>query len=262
MMRYIRLYAYFLRFSFSRAMEFRFDFYFRVAMDVVFYAVNIAFFEVIYLHTPFLGGWNLDQIMIFTAAFLFTDALMMTFFSNNFWMLPISINNGNLDYYLTRPVSSLFFLTFRDFAANSFLNLIIACGILAWAVARYPAALGAMNIAIFVGLLVLGNALHAMLNLIFIIPVFWLHGGMGLRELYFGLTPYLERPHQIFAPWLRRILTSILPMAMIVSVPTHVLFEGPLARLILPMLAVVFLVFLFLIWFWRLGLRSYSSASS
>ena len=39
-MRYLRLYLYFLRFSFSRAMEFRLDFYFRILMDVAFYVVN------------------------------------------------------------------------------------------------------------------------------------------------------------------------------------------------------------------------------
>ena len=33
MIRYLRLYGYFLRFSFSRAMEFRFDFFFRIFMD-------------------------------------------------------------------------------------------------------------------------------------------------------------------------------------------------------------------------------------
>ena len=43
MTRYLRLYAYFLRFSFSRALEFRVDFFFRVIMDTAFYAVNLGF---------------------------------------------------------------------------------------------------------------------------------------------------------------------------------------------------------------------------
>lgn len=262
MWRYTRLYAYFLRFSFSRAMEFRFDFFFRIVMDTVFYAVSIAFFKVLYLHTPLLGGWTEPQIMIFVAGYLLTDALMMTFVANNFWMLPININTGALDYYLTRPVSSLFFLTFRDFAANSFLNLVIAAGILWWAIARYPGELGASNILLYLVLLVVGNALHAMLSLIFIIPTFWLQSGMGLRELYFIMTPYMERPHQVFAPWLRRILLTALPLALIVSVPTHVLFEGPTLMRISQMVLVPAAVFLFLLWFWRRGLRAYVSASS
>jgi rhomboid protease GluP len=52
MRRYLTLYLYFLRFSFSRALEFRVDFLFRVVMDVVYYAVNIAFFMATLLFYP------------------------------------------------------------------------------------------------------------------------------------------------------------------------------------------------------------------
>ena len=46
-MRYLTLYGHFLRFSFSRAMEFRLNFYFRVVMDITYYLVNLAFFSII-----------------------------------------------------------------------------------------------------------------------------------------------------------------------------------------------------------------------
>ena len=118
-MRYLRLYLYFLRFSISRAAEFRVDFYFRVVMDVVYYAVNLAFFGIIYTQTAVVGGWTLDQAYVFVAGFLFVDAVNMTVVANNMWVLPQLINKGDLDYYLVRPVSSLFFLSLRDFAANS-----------------------------------------------------------------------------------------------------------------------------------------------
>ena len=48
MLRYFRLYGNFVRFSVSRALEFRFDFFFRFGMDVIWYAVQFAFFSVIY----------------------------------------------------------------------------------------------------------------------------------------------------------------------------------------------------------------------
>ena len=65
MTRYIRLYIHFLQFSFSKALEFRLDFFFKIIMDIVYYSVNILFFKVIYLHTPMLGGWTESQMMIF-----------------------------------------------------------------------------------------------------------------------------------------------------------------------------------------------------
>ena len=56
MRRYLRLYLHFVRFSFSRAFEFRVDFWFRVVMDCAFYAVNLAFFTLLYGQTPTIGG--------------------------------------------------------------------------------------------------------------------------------------------------------------------------------------------------------------
>jgi ABC-2 type transport system permease protein len=58
MKRYLNLYIHFLRFSFSKAMEFRLDFSFRILMDVIYYIVNIMLFKVLFLHTDLIGGWN------------------------------------------------------------------------------------------------------------------------------------------------------------------------------------------------------------
>ena len=48
------------------------------------------------------------------------------------------INKGDLDYYLVRPVSTLFFVSLREFAVNSFFNVLIAIGILVWTLLRFP----------------------------------------------------------------------------------------------------------------------------
>ena len=78
MRRYATLYAYFLRFSVSRALEFRLDFFFRVVMDVIYYAVNLAFFEIIYRNTTTLGGWTIEQARVFICAYFVIDAVHMT----------------------------------------------------------------------------------------------------------------------------------------------------------------------------------------
>lgn len=262
MLRYLRLYLNFVRFSFSKAMEFRLDFYFRIVMDCVFYAVNIAFFTILYLHTDRLGGWDIDQVLVFTAAYLFTDALYMTLFSNNMWYLPLYINKGDVDYYLVRPVSSLFFLSFREFAANSFMNLVIATGLLAWALARYPDPLGAGAIALFVVMLLMGNLLNGMMSVWFTVPTFWFHSNEGLRETRFQLSQYGERPHGIFAGWLQRILLTVLPIALITSYPTYVLFAGLTLQGFGLFFGVWACALAFTVFLWRLGLRNYASASS
>lgn len=260
-MRYLRLYLYFLRFSFSRAAEFRLDFYFRVVMDCIYYAVNIAFFGIIYGQTELVGGWTAEQAYVFVCGFLFVDAVNMTFFANNMWLLPMLINKGDLDYYLVRPVSSLFFVSLRDFAANSFLNLAIAGGLVAWSLWNLG-GLTAGGTLLYVIFLLNGVYVVYLLRLIFITPVFWLHSSRGLDELNWTLERFSERPHQIYSGWLRRFLVTLLPYAFLSSIPSHVLFGGLTPELLLHTLAVTGGLTAFALWFWRRGLRAYSSASS
>ena len=259
--RYARLYLAFLRFSFSKALQFRLDFYFRVVMDLVFYAVHLLFFTVIYRHTPMLGGWDLEQIYVFACGAMLVDAIHMTIFANNMWWLPIYINRGDMDYYLVRPVSSLFFLSVREVAANSFLNLLAAGALVAWALWNHG-GFDAGRILIYLAFLALGAFVHYLIRVTFIIPVFWLHSSRGLDEVAWTLNRLADNPHQIFPGPMRWVLVSVLPLAFTVSLPAHILFDGLDGRTLLHVLAVTAGLFAFVVWFWNRALAAYSSASS
>ena len=260
--RYLAIYGACVRFSFQRAMEFRLDFFFRVFMDGLWYVVNLAFFAVLYRHTALLGGWDQAQIWVFAGGVFVADAIHMTLFSNNAWWFPTFVNRGDLDYHLLRPVSTLFFVSMRDFAANSFLNLVIAVAILTWALASYPGDLGAGRVALYVAMLLVGAFIHWTVMMLFLVPVFWMQGSSGLREFFWVTDRFMTRPDGLFSGWVRRVLLSFLPLALVVSFPTRVLFEADPWPRVLHLLAVATAAFLALLWLWRRGLKAYSSASS
>lgn len=262
MMRYLRLYLYFLRFSISRALEFRLDFYFRIAMDAVYYAVNLIFFTVLYAQTPLLAGWDLDQIYLFVCAYLLGDALFMTIFSNNLWWIPQLVNRGDLDYYLVRPVSTLFFVSLRDFAFSSFLNVVMAVGLVIWALSRYPHELGTPQVLAYLVLILVGTLLTYLMRLLFILPVFWTHSGNGLLQISWSLAQLGERPAEIYRGWLRWLLLTLIPVGFVASIPSEALFDGLSARLWLHTLAVTLLMLALVLLLWRKALEAYASASS
>jgi len=248
-------------------MEFRVDFYFRIVMDILFYVVEISFFKIIYGHVSTLGGWTENQSLVFISSFLLVDALHMSIFANNMWWMPFFINKGDLDYYLVRPVSSLFFLSVRDFAANSFINLLIAIGIFTWSLVNYshgtPEAPITLNSLFLYGALILnGTFLYYVLGMFFIIPVFWIQSDRGFRDIWYQVSQLGSRPDVIFKGWVRRILTSVFPMALIVSFPSVLFFKGFEWTTLFHVLGMSLLMFCVMVFFWRRGLRSYSSASS
>lgn len=261
-MRYLKLYSYFLRFSFSKAMEFRVDFFFRIIMDINFYLIQFLFFKIIYLHTPLLAGWGIEQMTIFIAGYIFIDALNMTVFSTNAWYFPIYINRGDLDYYLTKPVSSLFFLSFKEFAANSFVNLLISIYLLFWAISNYSTELSALKITVYLFLLLNGTLLYFLLQLLFLLSVFWTQSPRGFGDVFFSVAHTLERPDRIFKGVTRILFTYILPFSLMASYPAKFLLEDISLEVILTITAVTFSLFAVVIFVWRRGLKNYSSASS
>lgn len=262
MLRYIRLYLHCLRFSLSKALEFRLNFWTRMAMDTVYYLTGLAFFKLLYLHTPTLGDWSEEQAMIFISACFVVDALQMTIIAENMWQIPVLVNSGQLDYFLIRPVSSLFFLSFRDFSVSSMVNLCMAVSLLVWFILQSSASFSPANVALFALFLGGGFFFWYALRLLFIIPVFWLHSGRGLESLFWRVEPLFERPDSVFRGAARLVLTTVLPFLLIASFPTRVLFEGPRAEIVFWMLGILALTALFLRFIWAKALAAYSSASS
>ncbi len=261
-MRYLRLYWYFLRFALSRAMQFRFDFWFRIIMDAWYYVIAIVTYRTLYLHTDSLGGFNFHQAMVFIGAAMVIDAIQMTFYSNGVWWIPSYINKGDMDYYLVRPISALYFLSLRDFAVASFFNLLMACGVLTWALHAYPDPIPAWKLGYGCLLIVNGSFLFYIMRVMFIIPAFWSASGEGLHHVFFYIREALERPDGIYFGIVRKVLVTVLPFALMASFPTRAFFEDFNFERLLHITAVTVGLYGVLLWCWHRGLRAYSSASS
>lgn len=262
MRRYLRLYLYFLQFSFSKAMEFRLDFSFRIIMDIVYSLVNVLFFKILFLHTSLVAGWREDQMLIFVASYVLVDAISMTVFSTNMWWLPFQINKGELDYHLIRPVSPLFFLSLREFSANSFMNLLISIGLLSYALANYADPFSWGELLLLMTLLINGALIYYCCQMLMILPVFWTQSARGFMDLFYSMGIAMERPDRIFKGWLRILFTFVLPFALIASFPVRIFLEKFNWPTMLHLMGVSILLWILMLSIWNRGLRAYSSASS
>lgn len=262
MIRYLVLYKYFLRFSFSKAMEFRIDFFFRFLMDIIYYVVNILFFQVIYLHTPLLAGWTQDQMILFIAGYLLCDGINMTVFSNNVWWFPQLINRGDLDYYLIRPVSPLFFLSLREFAANSLMNLMVAAGFFIYALTQYQSPFTLWDLSFYCFLLLCGVFLQYCIQMLFVLPSFWIQNKRGLLDFFYAIALAGERPDRIYKGFTRILFTYIIPLSLVASYPARFFIEPFNPYLLLHFFSICLIFWILMISIWKKGISSYSSASS
>src|SRR5471030_2282818 len=102
--RYAEIYRVQLKNNWVREAVYRTNFLTSVAVDMIWIAVEVSLFSVIYANVPTLAGWTKPQVYFFLGIFFASDALFTTFFQRNFWMFSDLVNKGELDILLTKPV--------------------------------------------------------------------------------------------------------------------------------------------------------------
>jgi ABC-2 type transport system permease protein len=260
--RHLHIYKALVSFCVSRSMEFRFDFFFRFIMDVFFYALSIAFFEVLFLHTTDLGGWQRHQVLLFVSGGLLIDAVYMTFIARSTWELPRLINRGELDFQLIRPINSLFFVMTRHFEFASFLNILVALGIMLYAFSIFPDPITFFQLSGFFLLLLNGLVLGVSLRMFTVLPVFWTHSELGFHMLFMSLEQVTERPEVIFRGATHLLFTTLLPFLIVTSFPARWFFGDLAFTGVLYAFFISSLFFTIMVFIWHRGLKIYSSASS
>lgn len=227
MFRYFTLWYSFFTNSLSRELEYRWHFIAQFTMDIVWYAVQLLLFEVLFLYAPTIGGINKTDMHIFLGTLFVIDAMNMTLTSHNFFAFPDLIRSGELDFYLIRPVSTVFMSSFRFPSIGSFMNLLTAISFLMYSLAQVPLAERIPGLLIYPLFVVLGLAVMTAFQLIFMgISVFTV-GADGIQWILFTIHNFGMRPDTIYTGFFRKVLLYVFPLSLIASVPARLLFANP-----------------------------------
>lgn len=242
--------------------EFRLNLIIKVLADVVWYCTQLAIFEVLFYHAPEIAGWTIHSMRVFMGILFTVDCIYMVLFNENFEGASSTVRKGELDFILAKPINSQFMFSFRRANPVYLINMAIVWCYLAWAIChletmprwyQYP----------LTALLVIGGTatlyslrfFFAALNVIFT-------NATSLTYVWYQFYRLGTRPHALYPAWLRWIVLTIFPVALISSVPATNLVHGLDFPLVLGALAIsTFLVFLSTR-YWQFVLKKYSSASS
>jgi len=261
-LRYIRLWLAFFRNSLTRDMEFKMNFIGNLFIDSIFYGSLFFFFSVIFSYVDALGDFTKDAVMIFLIITYLTDTVFVFFFGSNTFQVNRMVVRGDLDMLLLKPVSPLFFISFRYVCTYALISMCILSGLLLRVTYLYSSSIGIINyIAFFISFL-LGILILYCVEFIIACLVFWYKNFSVGGWLSSELTKYSRRPDSIYTGAFRKALFSFFPMALVSSLPARMLLFGPNLNLLLLQIFVTSLALCLTIFVWNRGLIRYDSASS
>jgi ABC-2 type transport system permease protein len=227
-------------------------------------AGTVGALAAVYAHVERLAGWRFGEALVLLGIYLVVSALLETFVWPNLQWFGGQVRDGQLDDLLLMPAPSLFTASFgasRPLALNGVAlgAVFVVVGVRqlgADAAAVTPASTLACLLLVAAGVVV-AWALRVLVAAV----ALW-SPGVGLDVFYSSLWQLGRYPVDVYTPWIRSLLTYVVPVAFVSTVPARALTRGAdplvLAGGVAAAAGAVFVVAAV----WREGLRRYTSATS
>ncbi len=260
---YLNLYAALWRNSVIRELGFKVNFLMWIVVEGLWFALQLTFIGVLYLHTESIGSWTKWQVVALVGTSHLIQQLFTAIFLTNLTALSEHIRTGKLDFMLLLPVNTRFLVSFRQVDLGGFVNAAGALGVIGYALHRLGYTPGVAQTVGFLLLVLTGILIHYSLMLMLSATSFWTVRAQGIVWGYYNLFNIARLPDEAFRGPFKIVFTFALPMLLVSNVPVKLLVDklgSPLEMLLLVSLATLIFVASELLW--RTALRRYTSASS
>ena len=261
--RYFSIYTTLWRNSIVREMSFKMNFILWIFVELLWFALQLAFMIVIYQHTNRIATWTKWEVVMLLGASHLIQQIFSAIFLTNMVQLSEFIRTGKLDFMLLLPVNTRFLISFRQVDLGGFVNAASAVAVMIYAGRQLdlsPSAAQIVGFALLAGCSVL---VHYSLMLMLASTSFWTVRAQGIIWGYYNLFNIARLPDAAFRGFFKAFFTFALPMLLVANVPVKLLVQklsSPLEMLLLFSLSLV--CFSVSEGVWRFSLRRYTSASS
>lgn len=260
--RHLRLYRVFWENCFAREAEFRANFWANILANSGWLIFFVLLIQVIYRNTDAVAGWTRPEALALTGTYGLVHGTFGVLAYQNLSRLPEQVRLGTLDFLITKPVNSLFLASTRYVRLEGIGTAVGSLLVLGYSLTQLESRVTAPNVLAYVYLCLCALVIYYAIYTLLMTLSFWfirIENLWVLADVVFMTARY---PIDIFRDWLRNVFIFVIPLAFVASFPVRAL-TGKLPLYWLG-LATFFAVGLLAaaVWFWKVGLRNYSSASS
>ena len=263
-MYYFKLIRGFFRASVQAELAHRSNFWVSLLHSTLNLVTGVLGVAVLFGQVETINGWDFASTLAILGVYLTVGALRGLFIGPSLEALAGmdgEVWTGKLDFTLLRPVDVQFQASFRQWRPLALLDLGLGLGVLSVAVFQLEQTLTVFLVTQFLVALFLSVLILYAILLVFAGLVFWSPGFL-FTWIFDGIFQMARYPVGIYPQWVQLVLTWIIPVGVITTIPAQAL-TGSLpagAFGLAVLLALVLLVGATLIF--RTGLRRYGSASS
>jgi len=263
-MRYLRLIRSFVTVAFQNVLAYQLNFWISLLYSILNLGTGVLAVVVLFNQVEAIRGWTLASTLALLGSYLTLGALRQLFIGPSLEALAGmdgEIWSGTFDFTLIRPVDVQFLASVRHWRPLALLDLALGLGVLITAALRMGATVTAVDVIAFVITLMAGLVILYAILLAFAGLVFWSPGFL-FTWLFNALFQMARYPVGLYPGWLRLVLTWVVPVGVMTTVPAQALSGDLSVGVLVGSLTLAGVLFGGATWLFRTGLRRYASASS
>lgn len=262
-MKNLRVLKELLYLRFHGLMVFRLDFFAPFFVDGSLFLIQLLAFSAVYSNVETIGGWGKGEMILYIGTFSLLNAVNMTIYFFGVNGIPYKVRSGELDLYLSKPVSPLFRLTFENISPGSVPLIIMSICIIVYGIRTADLKVSAAQVAVYIFWMMIMAVLYYDLEVIIRSVSLYVVSMTRINQLEeAGIDLCMKLPGIAFYGVYKVIFYLVLPYGILATLPVQSMIgEMNLQRGIYGVSIVVLFSFLTAI-VWKRGLRHYNSASS
>jgi ABC-2 type transport system permease protein len=260
--RFLRLLAVFLRIGALGEMAYRANFWVQTFESVLAMGTALGAVAVVFSRTDTLGGWHAEELVALVAVYFLVLGCINVVIAPSFQKFMQDVRDGNLDFTLTKPADAQLLVSIQSVRIFKLLEVVLGVVLLVIALTLHAERADLFTSLRFAVALLCGGAIVYSFWLILATLAFWFIRIENILMIFWSMYTAGRWPVGLYPPWLKWLLTAVVPVAFAVTVPA----EAVAGRLAMNTLfTAILLAFVFVLasrWFWKQGLKHYAGASA
>lgn len=258
-----RIFKALLRIRFQNLMMFRLGFWGPFFVDGSLFLVQLLVFDAIYANVERIGSWGRGEMILYIGTFSLINAVNMIVYFFGVNGITEKIKSGEMDLYLTKPVSPLFRLTFERMNPGSVPLLVFSLCIVGYGAGEAQLKVTWERLCAYCFFLGIMIVLYYCMEVLIRSIAFYFVSSARMEQLEeAGLELCMNLPGIAFYGIYKVIFYCILPYGIMATLPVQSLTGEltPLKAVYGTGLVCAFIGITALVW--TKGIRHYNSASS
>jgi ABC-2 type transport system permease protein len=257
----LRLIKVFIRNALQKEMAFRTNFFISLLNIGLDFLIGLAGIFILFNNVQSINTWTFMEIFTLLGIYMVIDAIQNTVFSPSLNDIAESVWKGNFDFSIIKPVNKQFLVSFQHWNFSHLPKIILGAIVIVVGVINLHLTLSVIQVLTFIVAVFISILLTYSLILFLNSIVFW-YPKTVMVWIFNSIYQMGRYPVSVYPFYIRMVLTWIIPVAFIVTIPAEVLVKGVSFLTIISGILLSLLFFTLATLFFNASIKRYTSASS